>query len=105
MRAKMKFYFIAVPAMFVLATSSVVASDDLELGRYLAAECLTCHRNAGASATIPNIAGLDRDHIAAVLRAYRAQELPNPVMRAVASRLKDDEINALAAYLSTAKRP
>jgi cytochrome c len=81
------------------------AGPDLELGRYLATECMPCHRAATASSTIPDIFGLPEQHFTQVIRAYRQKELPNPVMQNVAGRLKDDEIEALAAYFARTKRP
>ena len=41
----------------------------------------------------------------ALIKAYRDKQLPNPVMQSVASRLKDDEIDALAHYFSVTKKP
>ena len=40
-----------------------------------------------------------------LIKAYRDKQLPNPVMQSVASRLKDEEIDALAAYFATTKKP
>jgi cytochrome c len=86
-----------------LATTAA-AAPDLELGRYLGAECLTCHRAATASSAIPNIFGVAPATLTQLLKAYRNKELPNPVMQTIAGRLKDDEIEALAAYFATLKR-
>lgn len=85
--------------------SAVAAAPDIELGRYLGAECLTCHRTATASSTIPNILGVNPATLAQRLKAYRSGELANPVMQTIAGRLKDDEIEALAAYFASLKRP
>jgi cytochrome c553 len=82
-----------------------VRAADVELGRYLATECLTCHRGTNQSGTIPGIIGLDPIQVVAILRAYRSGDLPNPVMRSVSSRLKDDEIESIAEYLATVKKP
>ena len=76
---------------------------DVELGRYLAAECLTCHR--APPGAIPNIFGLAEATFAEVIKAYRSNALANPVMHSIAGRLKDDEIEALAAYFTITKRP
>jgi cytochrome c len=81
------------------------SAKDLELGRYLATECLTCHRAATATSTIPNIFGLPESHFTEVIRAYREKKLPNPVMQTIAGRLNDEEIESLAAYFATARRP
>jgi cytochrome c len=81
------------------------AAPDVEFGRYLASECLTCHRSATATSTIPNIFGMNATTFAEVVKAYRAKRLPNQVMQTIAERLKDDEIEALAAYFAKTKRP
>jgi cytochrome c553 len=81
------------------------AAPDLELGRYLASECMTCHRGATATAAIPNIFGRPEQELTHIIRAYREKQLPNPVMQNIAGRLKDDEIEALAAYFATTPKP
>jgi cytochrome c553 len=78
---------------------------DAELGRYLSTECMTCHGVSKADSTIPNIFGLGETHFVEIIRAYRDKTLPNPVMQTVASRLKDEEIAALALYFQNAKKP
>ena len=92
-------------ASIMLAAISSVHAADAELGRYLAAECMTCHRSATATSTIPNIFGLSEAHLNEVIRAYRAKTLPNPVMQNIASRLSDEDIGALASYFATTKKP
>lgn len=80
-------------------------SADVEFGRYLASECITCHGTAKADSTIPNIFGLGELHFVGIIKAYRDRALPNPVMQNIAGRLRDEEIEALAAYFATAKKP
>ena len=94
-------------AMF--AASIVVAGTaangaDVELGRYLSSECMTCHGVAKSGDTIPDIVGMSEATFAEVVKAYRDKRLPNQVMRNIASRLNDEEIAALAAYFATAKK-
>jgi cytochrome c553 len=91
--------------MSLTLPTTVPAAADLELGRYLSTECMTCHRTATANSTIPNILGIAPATFTQVMRAYRSKELANPVMQNIAGRLKDDEIEALAAYFATLKRP
>jgi cytochrome c553 len=81
------------------------AAVDVELGRYLATECLTCHRATAAGGAIPNIFGIDEARFAETVAAYRDKKLPNPVMQNIASRLTDEEIAALAGYFATAVKP
>ena len=87
------------------ATAPSAAAADVEFGRYLASECMTCHRGATATTTIPNIFGRAEQELTHIIRAYRDKQLPNPVMQNVAGRLKDDEIEALAAYFATTPKP
>lgn len=79
------------------------AAADLELGRYLATECMTCHRPGAATAAIPNIYGLAEASFAEVMKGYRDKRLANPVMQNIAGRLSDDDIAALALFFATTK--
>jgi cytochrome c553 len=92
-------------AVVVLVTAGHAAAADVELGRYLATECTTCHRAAAGGGAIPNIFGMDEARFADAISAYRDRRLPNPVMQSIASRLTDEEIAALARYFATAAKP
>ena len=95
-----------VAAAVLLVTPALThASPDIELGRYLSSECVTCHRGATAKSTIPNIYGIAEKTFVEVVKAYRDKKLDNAVMQNIAGRLKDDEIEALAAYFARTKRP
>jgi cytochrome c len=96
---------IGVAAVFAGRLDAAAAGADMELGRYLATECLTCHRAATATSTIPNIFGLNETHFTEVIKAYRAKTLPNAVMQNIAGRLSDDEIASLALYFSRTNKP
>ena len=96
---------ILLTAGFAAGDATAAHAADIELGRYLGTECMTCHRAATATSTIPNIFGQAAPHLAEVIRAYRDKKLPNEVMQNIASRLKDDEIDALAEYFSQTKQP
>lgn len=93
----------AAGALVVGAMANAALAADIELGRYLSSECMTCHGAAKADTTIPPIHGLDQGHFTEVLKAYRAKTLPNEAMRNVAARLQDEDIAALAAYFAAAK--
>jgi cytochrome c553 len=74
------------------------------LSRNIAA-CTACHGpgGAGVPAQFPRIAGQFAEYTAAQLRAFRSGERandPNRMMRAVAERLSDREIAAVAEYIS-----
>lgn len=98
-------WWILAGALAGLPPSAAAAAPDIELGRYLSAECITCHRGGRAGSTIPNIFGLGEDTFAAALKAYRARRLNNAVMQNIAGRLKDEEIEALAAYFARTRQP
>lgn len=74
---------------------------DVEYGRYLAAECVTCHQVSGKDKGIPSITGWDPDAFVDALRAYQKRQLPNRVMRNVAAGLDEDQMRALAAFFAT----
>jgi cytochrome c553 len=95
----------AIIAMPLAGVGLQARTPDIELGRYLAAECMTCHRVPAASGGIPNIYGMAELRFAELIKAYRDKRLSNAVMQTIAGRLKDDEIEALAAFFARAKRP
>lgn len=92
-------------ALTVSSGACQAQKGDLEFGRYLATECLTCHRSAITGGAIPNIFGMAEPRFVVLIKAYRDKQLPNPVMQNVAGRLKDDEIDALAHFFAVTKRP
>ena len=93
----------ALCIVFMLTAVPASRAADVELGRYLSSECTTCHSPAAHSA-IPNIHGMMPSTFVEVVRAYRDKKLENPVMQNVAARLKDEDIEALAAFFATAKK-
>ncbi len=71
------------------------------------AACTACHSPTGAGngpAKYPMLSGQHADYIAAQLRAFRNDERTNDgdtrIMRDVASRLSDRELDAVASYAS-----
>ncbi len=96
----------AAVSITAMAPGSLRAAPDAEFGRYLATQCLTCHRSTDVGGVaIPNIFGMPAAKFTSQIKAYRERKLPNEVMQSQAASLKDDEIEALAAYFSRAKRP
>jgi cytochrome c len=92
-------------ALTTFFSPTLAQKADLEFGRYLATECLTCHHQSVTSGAIPNIFGLEEATLTTLLKAYRDKQLPNPVMQSVAGRLKDDEIAALAHFFAMTMKP
>lgn len=67
------------------------------------AACASCHapNGAGMPAQYPRLAGQYAEYVEAQLKAFRSGERandPNKMMRAIAARLSDREIKALAEY-------
>lgn len=96
---------IFIMAAMLAAGESNARAADYELGRYLAAECVTCHRAGGDTSAIPDIFGWSETAITEVMVGYRERRLPNPVMQNVAGWLTDEELASLALYFATAKKP
>jgi cytochrome c len=99
-------FAIAAAATALAASADTgFAAADIQLGRYLAAECMTCHRAGTTTSTIPNIFGVPEVILVQVLTAYRDKRLANPVMQNIAGRLSDDDIASLALYFATTTKP
>jgi len=69
------------------------------------AACSACHgpNGSGIPSQFPRLAGQLSDYTAAQLRAFRSGERandPNRMMRAVADKLSDREITAVAEYIA-----
>ena len=70
------------------------------------AACMACHGPAGtgnAAAKFPSVGGQHADYVAKALKDFREGTRTNDsakMMRDVAAKLSDDEIKAVAAYVS-----
>lgn len=74
---------------------------DSEYGEYLAGECSACHNpNTADGSAVPQIHGVEALTVIEKLLAYRDGTLENTTMQGIAVGLADDEIAAIAAYLS-----
>jgi cytochrome c553 len=66
--------------------------------------CAGCHspNGAGIPKAYPRLAGQHADYVIAQLRAFRSEERandPSKAMRAIASRMTEDEMRAVAEYI------
>jgi cytochrome c553 len=84
-------------------TAIAASSDNIRaFGQYLSGECVTCHLLTGRSASgVPKIVALPTDQFIAALKSYKQKQRPNAVMQAIAARLSDEEMAALAAYFAS----
>jgi cytochrome c553 len=100
---------VAALAVFVLVrpsgpiqASTVAGKGDKAFGEYLSGTCTTCHQITGqAVGGVPPILAWPEDQFVAVMKSYRDKDRENQVMQAIAGRLTDEEIYALAAYFGS----
>ena len=93
---------LAVFGALTLSLSETVFAGDRELGQHLSSECVTCHQLSGrVSGGVPQIVGWPEDQFVAVMTAYKTKQLDHPVMQAIAGRLAEGDIAALAAYFAS----
>lgn len=86
------------------AAHALAQNPDPNEGRNLAAACASCHGTNGVSqAGMPRLAGRDRSEIARLMLDFRSSQRPATVMHQIAKGYSDDQIEAIAAYLSAQK--
>ncbi|GAU83212.1 sulfite dehydrogenase cytochrome subunit SoxD [Bosea sp. BIWAKO-01] len=84
--------------------SSAQAAGDRALGEYLSSECTACHQTSGRhDGGIPAIVGVPADQFIALMNSYRDKQRENQVMRTIAGRLSQEEVEALASYYGSLK--
>ena len=98
---------LAALAGFVALIPSVTcaqAAGDRALGEYLSSECTACHQTSGRhDGGIPAIIGLPSDQFIALMNSYKDRQRENQVMRTIARRLTQEEVEALASYYGSLK--
>lgn len=87
------------------AQPAVVHSELGEAGKslYISSGCIGCHGAAGQSRNpgkFPALAGKSADYLVQQLQDFKSYKRRNPMMSSVAVNLKDEDMPALAAYLS-----
>ncbi|WP_425508355.1 c-type cytochrome [Tahibacter amnicola] len=97
-------------ATALLAASAAHAAGDKEAGRIKAYTCAGCHgvpgyKNAYPAYHVPRIGGQNHDYIVAALTSYKNGERPHPTMRAQGGSLSQQDIEDIAAYLSSFAAP
>ena len=84
--------------------ASPAAAQDARLGRNLAAACANCHGTNGASqAGMPELAGRERSYVVRQMQDFRSGKRPATIMHQIAKGYTDEQIEAIAAYLSAQK--
>ena len=78
---------------------------DLAVGATATAACASCHGIDGNSAdpSLPRLAGLEPDYLAAAIRAYKDGTREHPMMSAFVQALEGGVIENIAAFYATQK--
>jgi len=103
---KIKTTLLAAILLIGSASSPAVAEGDAANGETLAYTCLGCHgvdgyRNAYPSYRVPRLGGQKAAYLVAAIKGYRAGTRAHPTMAAHASSLSDQQIDDVAAYLTS----
>jgi cytochrome c553 len=88
----------------IKTAASPASGQDLAAGKARAAVCTACHGANGVSTNPvwPSLAGQQKDYIVAALKAYKEGARKNEMMSGIAKDLSDADMEALAAYYSSA---
>lgn len=88
-----------------LAPDTLAQRSDPNVGRNLAAACANCHGTNGVSQPgMPSLAGQPRRYLEQQMQDFKAGKRPATVMHQIAKGYSDEQIGALAAYLSEQAR-
>lgn len=98
---------VAVLALLAgLACPAAFAAGNADAGRVKANTCMGCHgipgyNNAYPTYRVPKLGGQAPEYLAAALKEYRAGARPHKTMQAQAASLSDQDIDDIAAYISS----
>ncbi len=94
-------YFIAIAFPLFSASGS-----DREIATYYSVRCAECHGHNGISSAsyIPDIGGQKLEYLATQLKDFRDGLRSGSAMPTVVRRMTNDDLNALAEYISTFDR-
>ncbi|MDQ7995375.1 MAG: cytochrome c [Luteibacter sp.] len=101
-----RLHLVGLIAVALCAVSAAHAEGDKARGRTLVYTCNGCHgvpgyANAYPEYHVPHIVGQNEQYIVNALKAYKSGERTHPTMGAQAQSMSDQEIEDIAAYLSS----
>ena len=101
-----KVYLVTVSLLMAI-TSTASATGDPVVGERKAAACVSCHGNKHfAGFFFPlQLAGRDPDKLVIKTNKYRSYKIFNPMMNFVVSGLSDQDVEDIAAYYHSLKKP
>lgn len=92
-------------ALLGLAAQVAVAKGNMEAGKAKAAQvCAACHGAEGNKPSAPDqpiLAGQHADYLAKALSEYKSGARSNPIMKAFAGQLSNQEMEDLAAWFAS----
>jgi len=99
---------ISVLALSFIFGYSTVAAGDIEKGKQKAATCMGCHGVPSYTSVyptypVPKLGGQHEEYLIASLKAYKSGERQHRTMQGQATRLSDEDIADVAAYLASLK--
>ncbi|HTV85999.1 MAG TPA: cytochrome c [Dyella sp.] len=102
---RLQSFGVAAAALMLLANAAHATGDKAN-GRTLVYTCNGCHGipgtyNAYPQYPVPKIAGQNEQYIISALHEYKSGDRTHPTMMAQAQSLSDQEIEDIAAYLSS----
>jgi cytochrome subunit of sulfide dehydrogenase len=98
---------VALAAPQVGAQTPSAGGKDALYTQSLAATCANCHGTNGKAvegSSVTSIAGLDKDYIAAQMKAFKTGARPATVMHQISKGYSDAQIETLAAYFAAQKK-
>ena len=103
---RLQLFGLATAAALLMCSASAHATGDKANGRTLVYTCNGCHgvpgtNNAYPQYPVPKIAGQNEQYLINALHGYKAGDRTHPTMVAQAQSLSDQEIQDIAAYLSS----
>jgi len=100
---------ILFAALGLLMAAGAQAAGNPEKGKEKAAQvCGACHGPEGNKPTAPDqpvLAGQYPDYLVQALRDYKSGKRENPIMKAFASQLSEQDMEDLAAWFSSRTTP
>lgn len=101
----MRSHSLAVLAVCGALAAPAIAGDEFT-GRTISFACFGCHGAAGATETSipPIIVGVPADYLVSSLKEFRDGSRPSTIMGRIAKGYTDEEIAAMASYISGQER-
>ena len=103
----MRYWKLSVAVAATIASAAFAngpVQAEMASGAVLANTCFSCHGTDGKSAgDMPSLAGKSESFIAGQLKAFKSDSLEATIMNRIAKGFSDDEIAALAKFLSGTK--